>query len=183
MITQIVSINISSLSTLTIRKLDSGDISIYYLLATDTLCFATAAEGAVEHERRCLDTFLQKVVRDSRQSKSSIEDSPSASSSLGISPDQSSRVSRISHMSSRQPLTAWNDATDGRWQELYKIAELDIEEHTIIRVGTRQDDTMNEGKLAAAKPITRKKPILLFFPNHNNPILLGSYRVFILLQR
>lgn len=53
---------------LSIDKLGSGDISIYNLLAADTLCFALEPDQAVEHELRCHEVYARRTKLDKQDS-------------------------------------------------------------------------------------------------------------------
>lgn len=197
-------------SALTIGAVDSGAVSIYSILAADTLCFATDAEAANDHEQRCLDVFMQKIQ--------SLKTLPSTNSPSIIStkrldgvPPASSPAPTSGSGSGRRPpkppLTAWNDSPDGRWKELFRIVEADIESLEVRFEGvnsttvntasssitsrdestappTNEDSVQSQdGKDKTKQQMLRKRPLLLFFPYHNDSVTLGTYRVLILIQR
>lgn len=162
--------------TLSINRLGRGDISIYSLLAEDTLCFALQAEQvmaleimeqiltlvqAIEHETRCQEVF-------DRRSNTT----PSMNSSASAA-----RPSPTSE--SAGALLAWGSSADARWKELVAVAEA--------------EDAMNSGEVTSAvgsksskesmKKIRRRRPLLLFFPSHNQASPLAAYRSFALVHR
>mmetsp|Transcript_7663 Transcript_7663/g.11361 ORF Transcript_7663/g.11361 Transcript_7663/m.11361 type:complete len:1220 (-) Transcript_7663:1557-5216(-) len=88
---------------LSVDSLGSGDISIYSLLAADTLCFAMQADQAAEHELRCQEVYTRRAARPV-----SIESGPGSTDSRD---------------SESGALLAWGPHADARWKELVTVAE------------------------------------------------------------
>ena len=54
-----------------VRQLDTGQVSVFGLLASDTLCFAILREQAEMHELKCQEVYMKKVIEISSCSSSS----------------------------------------------------------------------------------------------------------------
>lgn len=119
----------SSRQGCTVRELHSGDISIFKLLATDTLSFTMVADQAVEHEERC---FAQNIK-------------------------------------------AWGPAAEAHWKDIVKFIEYDD-----FEVQTGNASRATESSTSPVGRISRKKPLLQLFPDHNQRVALGAYRALIL---
>jgi hypothetical protein len=117
---------------LTVHVLDTSIISVYALLAADTLCFASKADHAVEHENRCLQVYSRRTA----------DGNPSGGSSIGVgstsslfrrteigsftsqtSDSSSSVASGISGKDNNKAILAWGSGADKRWRELIQVTE------------------------------------------------------------
>ena len=50
------------------QQLDTGQVSVFGLLASDTLCFAILREQAEMHELKCQEVYMKKVIEISSSS-------------------------------------------------------------------------------------------------------------------
>lgn len=138
---------------ISINRLGSGEVSIYSLLAEDTLCFAMQADQAIEHEMRCQEVF-------DRRSNLNAPRSTSSSDGLGA-------------------LLAWGPVADARWKELVAVAEAEDAMSQDSHSTSRSSSTGGN----SVKKIKRRRPLLLFFPSHNQATPLAAYRAFSLVNR
>jgi hypothetical protein len=104
-----------------VEALGSGNVSLYTLLATDTLCFAMQPEQAVEHELRCQEVYNRRAGKDDGKVTAVVSGGRNKSS------DGSAN-------SSGSALLAWGDSADTRWKELIGIA--DMEDIVLQETGT-----------------------------------------------
>ena len=161
---------------LTVQSLDTGLVSVYALLASDTLCFASKADQAVEHENRCLQVYARRVSGPSspqESSRSSLDESAGSSASRAI--------------------LAWGVTADKRWRELIQVTESEDQvaddeasqkpNPTTAAASSSVGDSKRKTESSEPKKIRRRRPLLLFFPQHNHPHRLGIYRVLTLLQK
>jgi hypothetical protein len=150
---------------LSVDALDSGMISIYSILAADTLCFASKADHALEHEQRCLQVYA-------RRSNTAGVTAVAGASTLSDSSDSS------------RAILAWGATADKRWRELIQVTEAEDqaapEDADPLGSGARRQGGAGE---AEAKKIRRRRPLLLFFPHHNNSAALGINRVLNLVEK
>lgn len=150
-----------------VRALNRGDVSIYRLLAQDTLCFTTQADQAAEHEARCNEVYLKRVVTNSRGGVPS-----AAGSGAGVSAGL---------------LMAWGFGADQRWRELLSLVEAEDAEHAAAQneLGSSNDGAAGNtaGHAVSGRAIRRRKPLLLLFPLHNQSEPLSAYRGLILAER
>jgi hypothetical protein len=193
---------------LTVHVLDTSIISVYALLAADTLCFASKADHAVEHENRCLQVYSRRTA----------DGNPSGGSSIGVgstsslfrrteigsftsqtSDSSSSVASGISGKDNNKAILAWGSGADKRWRELIQVTESEdqVDEEpfgkSLLSVpsgssSTQHASSADKKKAAEAadnanKKIRRRRPLLLFFPQHNDSNKLGVYRSLTLLQK
>lgn len=140
----------------TVHNLERGKISVYSLLAADTLCFASKAEHALEHESRCLHVFSKRIQSDQNDLDSG---------------------------SSSKVLIAWGHSANKRWRELIQITDTDDLLQDDENPSIRQTSSDAHRKIEDPKKIRRRRPLLLFFPAHNNAIYLGCYRALTLIDK
>lgn len=133
----------------TVNNLSDGKLSLFRILAMDTLVFALRAEQAREHELQCLEVYKRRI-----------QESTSADAS-------SSTISAKAAQS--DVLLAWGKVADKKWRDIITIA---MNEDTMYRQGS-QDGTQRR----------RRKPLLLYFPDHNHLDIVGAYRSILLAER
>lgn len=159
---------------LTVHALDSGLLSVYAILAADTLCFASRADHAVEHEHRCLQVYSRR--------SNEVPQSQSGSAS-----------------SSSKAILAWGGSAERRWRELIQVTESEDQVDDADSSGSipayssstsaSSSSASSHGRKSEAEPgsgskkIRRRRPLLLFFPQHNDSDKLGVYRSLTLLQK
>jgi hypothetical protein len=147
------------ITSLTVDRIDTGKVSIYGLLAVDTLCFTTHAELAGQHEARCAKATL-----------------------LALSPPLSTTEKKDAAISSAMPLVAWGKVADRRWADLFAIAEEENADNALSSPSSTDTGSPLNSQARPAK-VRRKRPMLLFFPHHNRPTILGAYRSLTFLKR
>ena len=145
----------SDIKSVNVGSLHSGGVSIYRFLANDTLSFTLKCDQSVEHESRCQEVFLK------------ISNSSSSSSSAAVS-------TPTTNVALSAPLLAWGSTADARWRELFNESESGNKIDSKA-IGT---DTANQDNA-----IRKKRPLLLFFPYHNIPLILASYRCWALIEK
>ena len=91
---------------LTVAHLDSHEISTYGILAADTLCFAMLQEAAVQHEMKCQEVYLKKVMTREEALMTAGQSSTSSSSSSKTIPPE--------------PLLAWS-LNDKKWEDIMDL--------------------------------------------------------------
>jgi hypothetical protein len=186
----------------TIHALTTGDLSLYHILAYDTLEFTLRVEQSQEHEERC-----REVINKRRYNNSPLPGSSSAVSVASSEHDADHQPQRQSVRN--EVLVAWGTIADKRWRDLLNIAinEDTIEEDEekyLTAVQSSSVDSATAGKLFSLLSLVlgsifvlsvslekqaskhrnkRRKPLLLYFPEHNHKIFLGAYRSIILAQR
>lgn len=72
------------------------------------------------------------------------------------------------------PLLAWS-ATDKRWRELYNI----VSSEQFIS----SSSSLSQSVTPTSKGVKTKRPLLLYFPFHNQPEVFGCYRAVLLMNR
>jgi len=158
----------------TVNSLDSGDISIFGLLVMDTLCFAMQYDHAVQHERKCQEVYMKRVVQH--------QDSPAGGGRGGVT----------------TPLLVWT-RHDSRWKEILAIVADDVpslktapsqftapSSSTSSPVPIRTKNAKGAAVTPSGNPTPATKsrrPLLLFFPFHNQPDVFGIYRSLFLMSR
>ena len=196
--------------SLSVYLLGSGIVSVYRILAEDSLSYTLYADQCVEHEAKCGEIFQKKNVIDSSLT----------SGSVGMN-----RSGVISGSGIFQaPLVAWGESANKRWKDLVSLVEV---EDGILSAGGGMGEggivpgsrsmsgsgsgsgsggsVNNSGILSSSSgsgsnvgnnhatataaaatgggKVKRRKPILLYFPLHNQPVPLGAYRSLILAER
>ena len=158
-----------SAGRLTVRLLEHGadptgqpgGVSIYRLLADDTLSFAMKADGALAHEARCLETIQKKI---------GVSATGSVSGEEGV-----------------KPLQAYGATADSRWAELLALVEAD--DVCVGAAGESSSTKGSLGKRegvvtdAPATRLRRRRPLLLLFPQHISTESLCCHRAVILADR
>jgi hypothetical protein len=110
-------------------------------------------------------------------------------------------------MASNAALLAWGVAADRRWKELVAIVESEESSASSLdEKGSAEDATKSPSAASdssktkdskpplptgaspaadpsASKKVKKRRPILIFFPFHNQPDLLCAYRSLILANR
>ena len=226
-----------------IDDLGDGIISLYSLLASDTLCFAIQPEQAVEHELRCQEVYNRRANKDDENGKNTLS---------GKNSDETSSVG-----GNGGALLAWGISADTRWKELVGIADMEDAvfkeatvatrlmsatsalmtelNHVSLRLSTVLSTADGSGTVTLPSPVPsptamnfplsvstsvsvrnstpsptaasspsspantsrkqsvsvakehrkvrRRRPLLLFFPTHNQPVPLASYRSCALAER
>jgi hypothetical protein len=142
------------------------------------------------HEARCLEVFTRRS---------------------GLAPGQTpSTASKAAMMASNAALLAWGVAADRRWKELVAIVESEESSGASLEEKSSEDasrspssagtgnDAASKAKdskpplpitaagtdpSAVSKKVKKRRPILIFFPYHNQPDLLCAYRSLILANR
>jgi hypothetical protein len=116
---------------LTVHALNTGIVSVFALLASDTLCFASKAEQAVEHENRCLQVYSRRVldpasnpnvVASLNQSVYNRRTDVSGVNSLTSEPG-SGHATTSATTASNKAILAWGSSADRRWKELIQVTE------------------------------------------------------------
>lgn len=198
----------------TVYNLETGVLSVYRLLAQDSLEFGLRAPMAIEHEDRCREVYLARKQQQMQQQSSSI-------STMSVSDfDEATNLGMNSSANNNkaEALLAWGKVADKRWRDILSIVLSDdttaspvssvsgskqaegyrqsannsastspIDTSGSRASGrTKQVDNTNPNSNASNssssnasnnKTLKRKrKPLLLYFPQHNHPILLGVYR-------
>lgn len=158
-----------------VDNFDKGLISIHKVLAEDTLCFTTKADQSAEHERRCYEVYQRKLDGGGLET----------------------------HNNRSDILLAWGPIADRRWRDLMGIALSDdtIEKKNSSPAQSSNSPTnrtsgqhshekkheVNNNKTLADKQngaaVKRRRPLLLYFPNHYNPDYLGSHRAILCFER
>jgi hypothetical protein len=77
--------------------------------------------------------------------------------------------------SSAGALLAWGPSADSRWKELVAVAEAED--------AMANPDGGGKTSKDPSKKIRRRRPLLLFFPSHNQASPLAAYRSFALVHR
>ncbi len=160
---------------ITVDRLSCGAVSLHRLLAADTLCFASRADQAVEHEERCQEVFKRRTAATGGVGIASAEGQDSASRSSDV-------------------LLAWGRVADKRWRDLIAVAvaEDSLEADATGASSQHEDgDGTNSGdesisgspQKKKAAPMRRRRPLLLYFPQHSQQRFLGAYRSLILAER
>eukprot|EP01031_Cornospumella_fuschlensis_P042484 gene42484-51901_t len=85
--------------TLTLRSLQSGQLSIFRVLAADSLLFALRAEQAREHELQCLEVYRRRLDKERDRDRDK-----------GLAAGK------------EDVLLAWGAVADKRWRDLISIA-------------------------------------------------------------
>lgn len=168
-----------------VANLSDGKLSIFRILAMDTLVFAFRAEQAKEHEIQCLEVYKRRIQQDQAAPSASLStDStlppPPASPTANSPPPPlplppvgngagSGKAASSAAASQGDVLLAWGKVADKRWRDIITIA---MNEDAQDRLGT-QDGAQRR----------RRKPLLLYFPDHNNLDLLGAYRSILLAEK
>lgn len=170
-----VSSNISSSSTnfipnYSISQILTGELNIYQILACDTLEFSQRSDQACDHEERCLEVYLKRIKQDeggASGTRSLSNSSPTPSIDEGNSSSSSSSKGEV--------LLAWGEVADKRWKDILAVA---INEDTIT-----DQTTKNISQTTNTMVKRRRKPLLLFFPQHNVKVWLCTYRCLSLATR
>lgn len=137
----------------TVGNLSAGKLSIFRILAKDTLVFAPRAEQAREHENQCLEVYKRRIMEEAAVAATADTSTPVASSKQAQS----------------DVLLAWGKVADKRWRDLITIA--------------MNEDTLERSSSQDGSQRRRRKPLLLYFPDHNNIEALGAYRTIILAEK
>lgn len=166
----------------TIDNFSQGNMSIFYMLAFDTLEFVTKADQAIEHEQRCREAYHTRssMVRLSSDDQSGTVPESTLSQSNATIGSKPAEV-----------LLAWGPIADKRWRDLISVA---MNEDANEKDEKLQPSSSNSNKTNATAPglprtgshhllRRRKKPLLLYFPDHNQQIPLSSYRAIIFAER
>jgi hypothetical protein len=226
---------VSAPSMFTIHHLESAHISLYRILAQDSLDFGYRVTAAMEHEERCRDVFLhalrQQEHQQQQQQLQAQLHSIDESFALGNNPANNNNAAGVSSAST-EVLLAWGKTADKRWRDLLSLAltedaihatasattatgasisansassanntpALDAMRRSVSTVTPSGSNITNNNSgsplpttsslastanaggvlLQAPPPLKRKrKPLLLYFPYHNHPVLLGAYRAVI----
>jgi hypothetical protein len=140
----------------TVQTLSNGELSIYRILAADTLVFALRSEQAREHEMQCLEVYRRRM-----QPKETPTAADAAVHAGNSKPAQS------------EVLLAWGKVADKRWRDIITIA---MNEDSLER---QSGSTPSE----RSQQRRRRKPLLLYFPDHNHIDFLGAHRCTLLAQR
>lgn len=132
--------------------------SVYQLLAADTLRFALTGSAASAHESRCRKTIERKLLDSDGDG----------------------------------PLLAYGLSADERWRELLNLVEAD---ETTVLESARQtmglelersaggNGSITSNGSASAGAGRKRRPLLLQFPFHNQPTVLGMHRSLVLASR
>jgi len=143
----------SDIKSVNVDSLHNGRVSIYRFLANDTLSFTLKSDQSVEHESRCQEVFLKR--------------STSSSSAAAVS-------TPTTNVTLSAPLLAWGSTADARWRELFNESES----------GNKNDNkAIGADANSQENTIRKKRPLLLFFPYHNVPLILASYRCWALIEK
>lgn len=174
--------------------------NIYGILAEDTLGFAIEAEMAMEHEIRCQGVFTQRSLATSGASPLPPVVGTPAKSSNSLPPAVGTPSKGSNPL---PPLTAWGEVSDARWREFLHVAEVEdfLEENGTSGAGLvpstggsspRKPMSSPDVQGVAAGAVSpaavpakkrRRRPLLLFFPLHNQPSSLGLHRSLLLAGR
>ena len=129
-----------------VELLGAGEVALYTLLATDTLCFAMQPTQAVEHELRCQEVYSRRAGAAAGRGVSKEEGisagagaSASGSSSSSGREKQQSSDGGSAGKASGGALLAWGSSADSRWRELVGIADMEdlvLQETTPAATGT-----------------------------------------------
>ena len=148
------------LLALSVRQVDSGEVSVFGMLAADTLCFAMQQDQAAQHEAKCQEVYLKKVAVAAEQDEVSSSHSAGAATAAGSS--------------SSAPLLIWR-ASEKRWRELLSVVT--SEEFDSPQQPSDSSSSATKGKARS------RRPLLLYFPFHNQPDISGGYRAAWLVNR
>lgn len=174
----------------TIQTLATGDLSLYQILAYDTLEFTSRVDQSQEHEERCRELYKRRVANG-------------IDATDALFPLQSKDAATSGSKPASDVLVAWGPIADKRWRDIINLAinedTAEEEDDRILYAQTIFDtpppSSLYPSSLPASNATTgdkrgatnskskRRKPLLLYFPEHNHRIFLGAYRAIILAQR
>lgn len=107
-----------------------------------------------------------------------------------VDPKSSQQTHSQNEGESGGALLAWGPAADSRWKELVTVAEAEdafLQEAATISSprphGSGISKSGSSKSKSGGKKIRRRRPLLLFFPSHNQPGPLGAYRGLALADR
>jgi hypothetical protein len=136
------------------------------------LVFTSTANAALAHEARCAQVFGKFKE--------------TAGVNLSLS-NKSLNDKSVALSSTNAPLVAWGSSADKRWREILQIVESEspsVEPTLKLSQESRiseSEEIDNSG--ASLSRQRQQRPLLLFFPQHNESKLLGCYRALILFER
>jgi hypothetical protein len=160
----------------TVEKLSNGDISMHRLLAIDTLCFVSNAKQAIEHEERCQEVYKSRLSQLNTQVK--------------LDRSREMKESDLNQTKKSEILLAWGATADSRWRDIISVAASEdaVDDVSTSSVNERtslseESDAKQSTKQQKNKHVRRRRPLLLYFPQHYHPLAFGAYRSIILCER
>lgn len=136
-----------------IDNFTSGRISLFRILAHDSLQFSDTAATAREHEERCLDAFISRV----KSKKSDLWDWESVAD------------------------RKWKDILSLALVNSKNVHGMDAGKDEVDRQSSEKTVVFKE-KLEKVKKM-KKRPLLLYFPEYNNSLYLSCYRSLLLAEQ
>jgi hypothetical protein len=139
---------------------------------------------------RCQDVYSRRAAKPLPDTTDTKSGATSTSSSSSASQQQQHNESELGGA-----LLAWGPAADARWKELVTVAEAEdaFLQEAAASSGMSSprgpgvpssSSSKGSGKSRSGnKKIRRRRPLLLFFPAHNQPGPLGAYRGMALAER